>query len=45
MTIDFEKIKKLKRVAKQRNTQKYKNLYKDIAGKGTIVTQDNDNKE
>lgn len=44
MAIDFDKIKKLKRAAKQRNAQKYRDIYKDIAGKGTIVTQDNDNK-
>lgn len=44
MAVDFEKIKKLKRAAKQRNAQKYKDTYKDIAGKGTIVTQDDNNK-
>ena len=44
MAVDFDKIKKLKRAAKQRNAQKYKDTYKDIAGKGTIVTQDDNNK-
>ena len=44
MAVDFEKIKKLKRAAKQRNAQEYKDTYKDIAGKGTIVTQDDNNK-
>lgn len=39
---DPSKIRKLHRL--ERKSKEYKDTYKDIAGKGTIVTQDNNNK-
>lgn len=39
---DPSKIRKLHRL--ERKSKEYRDTYKDIAGKGTIVTQDDDNK-